>query len=91
MSVFDKPVVKRTLGERVARAEQAMRLLESPMLIEARDSAEHKILLAWRDGKTPEERERAWAARGSLDLLQRELKIIVQDGEHARVSMEREK
>jgi hypothetical protein len=70
-------------SERQARGTRARLLLEDGTLRAAHDQAQTRLLRAWRDAGTVEEREKCHAALGALGLLRRELEAMAADGAFA--------
>lgn len=75
--------------ERVQRAIHAQALKGDTVLQEAFATADARYVQEWREADTPEEREAAHAKMRALQHVQRELDIIVADGQHAEYAARR--
>jgi hypothetical protein len=76
---------KPTTAEAIRLGEAARRLIDDNALQLAMERLERKLVRQWHQSKDPVEQSRAWAMTHALTELQRELQIIIDDGEHARL------
>jgi hypothetical protein len=92
MSVFDADRLAKPTGDEALRfGERAQTLLSDPVMQLAFDRTELKTLRTWKNATSPAEREKAWAMTHALEELRRELRIIADDGEHARAKLTQRK
>jgi hypothetical protein len=79
-----------TPAERVARANDAKRILDDPFVAEAFASVEAAIIKRWRGSKSDEaeSRERLYWALQGLAAFRQEFHLAVQDGKVAQHDMD---
>jgi hypothetical protein len=85
MSLLHFEPINHTTDELIERARIARRLLDEPVLAEAMDEAERTFVVQWLEATKPELREAAWAKVHALTEVQRVLRAIIADGEHAEL------
>ena len=71
----------------VNRGEHAKRLLEDPLLTEAFDTVDAKIVEDWRAVIDPAQRDRLWLMLQLLGKLKGHLKTVVDGGTLANTSL----
>jgi hypothetical protein len=72
------------LDKEARRGTEAARLLDEPLVKEAFETLEGRLIAAWRTEKNPERREELWHELGALSKLRGHLKELVQTGAMAR-------
>ena len=78
--------MEHSRGHLVARAEEANRLLNGPIMKEAFAEAEALFVKSWKESKTPEAREMCWAKVAGLDEVRRHLRRVKSQGEYASLN-----
>lgn len=74
---------QRSKGEDIARAGEAQHLLRGPIFAAAYDHARLLFIREWEDSETVQQRELCWAKVQGLSEVQRQLRRIIGQGEHA--------
>lgn len=77
-------------GALIARAEEASRLLHGPVFTDAYAATRELFITEWLEATTVQSRELCWAKVAGLAEVQRQLRRIVGDGEHASSMPEEE-
>lgn len=67
------------------RAERASALLADPVLKEAFERARQAAIEDWIGGETTHDREEAWHRVHALAEARRMLRVMLDDGEHAKL------
>ena len=81
--------MEHSRGHLIARAEEANRLLNGPIMQEAFAEAEALFIREWKEAETPARREICWAKVAGLDEVRRHLRRVKSQGEHASLSPDR--
>lgn len=90
MDLFQQPSgADRSLEERTARGHEARRLLENALIREALAQAKYDAIEASLTAPTVEEREAARARMHGVEDVERQLRAIMDDGEHADAVLRR--
>jgi len=76
-------VDQRSKGAITAEAEEALRLLNGPVFGRAYDEARRLFIDEWIGAETVQHRELCWSKVAGLDEVQRQLRRIIGQGEHA--------
>lgn len=77
------------LQHQAARGERAQRLLEDPLVVEAFEAIEQKILEGWRESRAEEreQRENAYVMHRLLQSFREHFAAHVRTGELARTEL----
>ena len=81
--------MEHSKGHLVARAEEANRLLNGPIMKEAFAEAEAVFMEEWKQADTVARREMCWAKVAGLEEVRRHLRRVKSQGEHASLSPDR--
>lgn len=77
--------------DRIARGEEARSILESPIFIEAFESAEKDIVSQWMGSpaRDSEGREKLWVYLAMLRKVRAHMERAIETGDMARIEIER--
>lgn len=72
----------------VTKSTQADWLLSNPAFHDAMQAIEQEVINAWKNSKTPEERDRAWSLTKLLERIPEYLRLYVTNGKMAKAVLE---
>ncbi len=78
------------LSDQIAMGSNAAQLLGDSLLQETIDSMRDDCVDAWRNSKTLNEREAAWALLSAVDSFEARLRARIAHGKHASTELRRE-